>query len=122
MQPTSGSDKLQGPHLRAGPELKHHIKENREETNKALDDEIFDAWERRDTAMVHRLARRRAGTKIGTKKRDFRALPSLRPAAEDWKRAMAAEGPRGGFEAIEFNPVDFLVQGGGRRSTKPTRR
>ncbi len=57
------------------------------------------------------LARLRAGTRIATKKRDYAALPSVRPTVEEWKTFLEKPGDDGGFEATQIQPIQWLTDG-----------
>ena len=91
--------------------LRAFRKADRLRWNEHFENEIREAHKNRDTSRTHRLCRLRAGTKRGTKKRDYRALPSAQPGVNEYIDFYKKEGDQGGISACVVEPVAFVIPG-----------
>ena len=61
--------------------------------------EVHEAWRRRDAYGANQYMRLAAGSKFGTKKKDYRTVQQSLPTREDWKELLQQPGAQGGMLA-----------------------
>ena len=73
-----------------------------------LTQELREAWQIRDLALVHRLVRRLAGTSTGKGKRFYNTINSVRPSKEEWETSCTRPGGLGGFAGLTVDTEDIV--------------
>ena len=68
-------------------------------TQLRLNDEIHEAWDRRDMKSAYKLMRQLAGSKFDVKKRDWRLIRQALPTRKEWEALLKEEGCKGGMLA-----------------------
>ena len=64
-----------------------------------LNDEIHEAWGKRDMKSAYKLMRQLAGSKFDIKKRDWRLIRQALPTRKEWEDLLKEEGCKGGMLA-----------------------
>ena len=64
-----------------------------------LNDEIHEAWDRRDMKSAYKLLRQLAGSKFDVKKRDWRLVKQALPTRKEWGKLLQEAGCNGGMLA-----------------------
>ena len=64
-----------------------------------LNDEIHEAWDRRDMKSAYKLLRQLAGSKFDVKKRDWRLIKQALPTRKEWGKLLQEAGCNGGMLA-----------------------
>ena len=68
-----------------------------QDTQHRLNDEIHEAWDRRDMKSAYKLLRQLAGSKFDIRKRDWRLVKQALPTRKDWEDLLHEEGCKGGM-------------------------
>ena len=63
-----------------------------QDTQHRLNDEIHEAWDKRDMKSAHKLLRQLAGSKFDVKKRDWRLIKQALPTREEWEKTVTGSG------------------------------
>ena len=70
-----------------------------QDTQHRLNDEIHEAWDRRDMKSAYKLLRQLAGSKFDVKKRDWRLVKQALPTRKEWEDLLQEAGCKGGMMA-----------------------
>ena len=82
--------------------LRHHNRMMQAKKRQYNEMTLREAHSRGDTAEVHRISRLMSNKRIAVRKRDYRSLPSFRPAISDWSDFLARPGTEGGLSAVQL--------------------
>ena len=70
-----------------------------QDTQYRLNDEIHEAWDKRDMKSAYKLLRQLAGSKFDIKKRDWRLVKQALPTRKEWEDLLQEAGCKGGMMA-----------------------
>ena len=73
-------------------------------------EELGEAWRCRNVHTANRLMRLLAGSKFGTKKRDYRLVQQALPSCDEWLEQLTKEGAMGGMKARQMGWKDMLAE------------